>query len=182
MRDVLIIATMCVAALAIGAWLYFYGPTEFRNVPPPQGEQHAANASSDSNDAVDVPFSVIESGNNAANVSTRKNYAARDTDAFAKLWTLTYGKNAPPLPSIDFDTEYVIGVFAGEQSTGGYAIAVSSVTDHGTASRTVSVTVTKPGTDCVNTQALTSPYQIIRVPVSIASLTREDRTVEKSCN
>ncbi len=127
-----------------------------------------------------VPFDDLDVGTHAAGVAVRKNYAAYSKEGLEKIWKIAHGTDGPPLPKVDFSKEYVIGIFAGQKSTGGNSIAVASVTDVGNV-RTVTVALTKPGAGCMVTQSLTNPYQIVTVPFSDATLTHSDTEVITSC-
>jgi hypothetical protein len=173
MKDVLIIGGICVAAIAIGAGLYVYGPDEFRTLPEPDAGTASATPSPEAiNVPQDISFAVLDEGQNAADMPTRKNYVVGSDTYLKWLWTTAYGADAPDMPGINFDEEYVIGVFAGEQSSGGHGIRVISVTDADTV-RMVKIEVTRPGAGCVVTDAITSPYQLIRLPASSLPLEKE---------
>lgn len=172
---------MCLAALGIGVWLYFYGPISVstneqaavtESVPQASAEEKAPESK-------DVSFTVIGHGKNATEVTARKNYAIYTKTEYARIWKLT--GSTEKMPTIDFNKAYVIAVFAGTRTTGGYAISVDSVEDTGD-SRHVFVLIEKPGVGCITTQALTSPYQFIRVPFSSASLGHTDIEKEIPCN
>ncbi len=176
MRHILIVLSICVVAIIMGILLYVYGPSELREVPVQSG---ASAISADA--AADVPFSVLVSGTSAVAQPERKNFAVYGEEDFQRLWEQAYGEEAPVLPSVNFEEEYVIGVFAGERSSGGYAIAVSRVTDEN-AVRTVTIALTTPGPSCAVTQALTSPFQFVTVPLSDRTLARVDQELEASCD
>ncbi len=180
MRDLLIIAGMCIAATAVGAWLYLYGPAEFMKesaeTPAPVVQEVAAEVEAPK--ATDVPFTVIGHGSKAASVTERKNYAVYTKEEYARIWKLT--GSTEKMPTIDFTKAYVVAVFAGSRTTGGYAISVDKVLDTQDA-RSVHVLIEKPGVGCITTQSLTSPYQIIRVPFSGASLSHTDTEQEVPC-
>lgn len=169
---------MSTAAILIGAALYVYGPSELRETPIL--EETEASAIGANAVLEDVSFEVLAEGVNSASISERKNYAVYTEADFARLWGMAYGDDAPALPEIDFNRMYVIGVFAGEQSSGGHGINVSRVTDEG-GTRTIAITLTAPGAGCVTTQALTSPFQLITVPTSSATLARTEQTVTTAC-
>ncbi len=174
----LIVLGAAVASIAVGTGLYYFGPEEFRTVPASQtSEASALSADATTN----VPFSVIAEGANAANVSARKNYAVYDQEEFARLWAMAYGEDGPAMPAVDFDKDYVIGVFAGEKATGGYDIAVDKVTDENGV-RAISIVLTTPGSACMTTQALTSPFELVTVPFSSRELTRTETQVEGACS
>lgn len=178
MRDLLIIITMCVAAVAVGTWLYFYVPSKDLR-PAATSEIEEVQAQAQSLEASAVSFTELARGTTAKDVVVRKNYAVYSADEFAKLWKQT--GSSEKVPTVDFTNEYVIAVFAGTKATGGYGIEVSAVTDSGEA-RSVALRVTEPGTSCVVTQAQTSPYQIILVPHSDSSLSHTDTTTVKDCS
>jgi len=176
MRHMFIVLGVATAFILTGATLYYYGPSELR-----EGQQVVnVEASALGADASEViPFEVIVEGMNAVEVSSRKNYAVYDEQEFARLWRMAMGDESE-MPKVDFERDYVIGVFAGEKMSGGYGIKVANVTDN-TAVRTVAMTLSKPGTGCVATQALTSPFQIISVPFSDREHARSDTEVEAAC-
>jgi hypothetical protein len=86
----------------------------------------------------------------------------------------TYTSATPEL--IDFTNARVLLVDMGQRNTGGYAIAVTSVdvfNDYVTAN----VVLTKPGTNCMVTQALTNPYQFVVIPTTKEVLISESIVV-----
>lgn len=70
--------------------------------------------------------------------------------------------SAAPTP-VDFTSGRVLLVDMGRRNTGGYSIAVTSVTS-GTNSVTVNIQLTKPRENCITTQAITNPYQFVFIP------------------
>lgn len=65
-------------------------------------------------------------------------------------------------PSVDFNQSIVIGAYLGTQSTGGYSIAVETV--NVTESYVeVNVKSTAPGSTCITSQSLTSPFQFVAI-------------------
>lgn len=166
-RDVLIIGIACVAAIVVGAILFFFAPAKPALAP--------------AGSATEVPIAVLKEGASAAEMTERKNYRVQDRQQLAAVWAFAYGAEAPPLPSIDFDRHEVLAVFDGQQPTGGYAVMVSKVVDEPDA-RAVTVTHLAPGEGCVTTQALTNPFQIVRVPRSEKDIERQDQTLEVSCD
>ena len=180
-RNLLIVGGSALAAVLIGSGLYLY----YAETGLPNTELSMANPASSTDTTPEpspsVSFRVLDSGTQATNAPARKNYAAYSKDGFEKLWTMAHGSSGAPIPEIDFSTEYAIGVFAGQRPTGGYAIEVASVTDEDVV-RTVNVLLTKPGTNCMVTEAFTSPYQIIVVPLSAAALAHTDAEAAAPCN
>lgn len=180
-KEFVIMTGSALAIVLIGAGLYSYTmmPTTF--LASTRDSVQATSVTPVPVQAHIVTFRVLESGTHAAGVSVRKNYAAYTGDAFKKIWDLAHDSDGTPQPKVDFSKEYVIGVFAGQEPTGGYAIAVDSVTDTEEA-RTVAVTLTAPGSGCIVTESLTNPYQLIVVPMSDATLAHQDSEVSQPCN
>lgn len=182
MRDLLIITLMCLAALTIGAWLYFYGPiASFAPSKPATVavEQQASASTAAATPPVDVTFTVIAHGANASKQLVRKNFAIYSKDEYERIWKLT--GSTEKMPTIDFTKAYVVAVFLGEKPTGGYSVSVEKITDSSDI-RTVSVRTEKPGEGCVTTEALTSPYQFIRVLLSGATLASINSEKVVPCN
>lgn len=164
---------VAIVGILIGGGLYYmenqpsqisYAPTSFL---PPSSEH-------------DISFRVLDTGTIAADAAGRKNYAAYSQSSLLKLWAMAHGTDGTVPPPVDFATEYVVGVFAGQRPTGGYSIAVTNVTDLSD-TRTISVTLTKPGAGCITNQMVTSPYQIIAVPESSAALAHTDTETSTPC-
>lgn len=67
------------------------------------------------------------------------------------------------LPRVNFQKKMIVGVFQGKKPSGGYSVYVNKVckTDQGTEVRVVKE---KPGNDCIVTQNLTSPYELVILP------------------
>lgn len=177
MRDMLIVLVACIAAILVGAGLYYYGPDEFREIPVV--ESTSGENPAEAIEVAEVAFAVIGEGTTAVDAPERKNIAVYGEEEFARIWSMAYGTDAPPRPSIDFDTQYVIGVFSGTRATGGHAVSVTSVIDG--SKRTVAVELTAPVSGCLVSQALTSPFELISVPSTELELESVERLVETPC-
>lgn len=125
---------------------------------------------------VAVPFATLAQGSQS-NILARTNYLITSSDELTELWKIIDA--ATPPPEIDFEKNAVIAVFAGQQPTAGYAIAVSKVVDSG--SRTVSVTLTKPDNTCMVGQVLTAPYEVAVVPATTLPFAHEDASITTAC-
>ena len=70
-------------------------------------------------------------------------------------------------PAVDFRSETVVAIFAGQKPTGGYSVRVEKVTDESTAGQpsraTVHHQVIAPPAGAMLIQVLTYPYVVIRV-------------------
>lgn len=81
-----------------------------------------------------------------------------------------YSADTPQV--IDFEENRVMLVDMGQRNTGGYGVAVESVVD---ASDHVVVTIVSrvPGQGCMVTQALTNPYEFIKIATNKEVLIQE---------
>lgn len=167
MRDILIILLMCVAAIAVGLFLFLHGPSSVTGTP-----DDIAPTVTVAVEETPVPFTVLDAGPYAANVTERKNVATRDEQAFVQLWGMVYN-DTEGMPAIDFSKEYVIGVFTGHRTLSGHSIEITSITDRDGV-RTVATTLIVPGKDCTEESPLAGPYELVAVPIS----TNEHRAVD----
>jgi len=146
MKDTLFIGGLCLVIVVVGAALYFFEP------------EHGDTRTEGS-----VRFSVLTEGETAVNVDREANYRITSQKELEELWGLVYGTERPHMPHVDFDHEEVLAVFDGTHSSGGYEISVKEVIDDGL-TRTVYITHTRPGEECVTASAITSPYEIVTLP------------------
>jgi hypothetical protein len=111
----------------------------------------------------------------------RKNFVLRNAEDLERLWgDLYFGKqDAPPLPSVDFSSEYVLVAFQGEQPTTGYSISISSIKDT-SSRRVITFALEKPKPGCVTASAITAPYFILAYPKSDLPFEKIER-VEETC-
>jgi hypothetical protein len=176
MRDGFVIFVLLLAAVIIGAWLLYYAPPSISAFPHPTvvyaPSKPAAQAA-----AVIVPFTELASGP-VSNAKNQKNYAVLAKEDFADVWAAT-GKT-PPAPAVDFSKQNVIAVFAGTKPTGGYAIKIEKVTDTADA-RVISIVMTEPSKNCVTSDVVTSPFEVVAVPASTLPPEKDVRVVTDNC-
>ncbi|MCR4333928.1 MAG: hypothetical protein NUV60_02885 [Patescibacteria group bacterium] len=164
-RDTHIIIGLALVALAIG--VFFLArfrtasdtPSAVANIQP---------------SAVIVPFTKIVSGEKST-VTERVNYLITSSDELTKLWKMVDATGTPP--TVDFNTQNVIAVFAGKESTS--SIAVAKIED--TNARVVSVTLTKPDGACATELTAPAPYEIVVVAVTTLPLAHEDLAATAGC-
>ncbi|GMA16457.1 protease complex subunit PrcB family protein [Deinococcus metallilatus] len=110
-----------------------------------------------------VTFTELASGSNA-NASTSAVQVATTQAAVNALYNLAYGRQTgvPNVPGLT-GGETVVGVFLGQRPTGGYGVQVTGASAQGGV-LTLTVAITAPGPGSITTQALTSPWTIVRVP------------------
>jgi len=126
--------------------------------------------------AVTVPFTALAEGSRSE-VTSRVNYLIDTQEELARLWDLL--QEAPPIPTVDFNTKVVAAVFAGEVPTAGYDIAVTEVEDAD--DRVVRIELVKPNESCVLAQSVTAPYQVIELPKTSLPFTHADTWTTKPC-
>ena len=105
----------------------------------------------------------------------------QDSNGLRAAWaTLFEGipGNAPP--TVDFASETVIVLALGQRPSGGYTVRFDGVARTGNAA-VVRYTATSPGRECMTTQMMTSPVDVVRVPRLGASVRFERRDVTAAC-
>lgn len=83
-----------------------------------------------------------------------------------KEWQKLWERHAPPgssAPSVDFATQVVVGIFAGERPTAGYQVQIVNVELERTRIN-VTYEVKTPQKDALVAQILTQPFHLIRLP------------------
>ncbi|WP_216329627.1 protease complex subunit PrcB family protein [Deinococcus aestuarii] len=110
-----------------------------------------------------VTLTELASGTNAA-VTAPAVQVATTQSALTALYNLAYGRQTgvPAAPSLGAGST-AVGLFLGQQSTGGYGVRVVGASgQNGVLTLTAEVRSPSPG--AITTQALTSPWTIVRVP------------------
>jgi hypothetical protein len=85
----------------------------------------------------------------------------RDASDFRSVWRQAGRRGEAP--EIDFERDMIAVVFMGERRTGGYSIRVDGA-ERSNDGLVLQVLMREPGPDCMTTQALTQPWQIVRLP------------------
>ncbi|WP_102126593.1 protease complex subunit PrcB family protein [Deinococcus planocerae] len=110
-----------------------------------------------------VTFTELASGTNAA-ATTPAVQVATTQSALSALYNLAYGRQTgvPAAPSLGAGGT-AVGVFLGQRPTGGYGVRVVGASSQNGV-LTLTAEVRSPGEGSITTQALTSPWTIVRVP------------------
>ncbi|NOX75295.1 MAG: protease complex subunit PrcB family protein [Gammaproteobacteria bacterium] len=82
--------------------------------------------------------------------------------------------------TVDFSSRRVALLSMGGRSSGGYEIATDRIEDHGDF-MTLKILLTKPGSGCVTTGVITSPYEFVEIE-STKELVIEERVVVVECS
>ncbi|SEJ62965.1 PrcB C-terminal [Deinococcus reticulitermitis] len=115
-----------------------------------------------------VNFSEVASGTNA-NTAAAGVLLARTASEARALYATAYGRQTGiPTPPALAAGETLVGVFMGQRPTGGYSVRVTGATGQGS-TLALRVQVNAPGPGAITTQALTSPWTIVRVSGSFSA-------------
>lgn len=170
MQNKFIIIGVAVVVVVISVLVFFSGSDNVSNSQPSLANNTTVAVTA-------VPFTKLVQGAHSR-IAMRANFLVTSSTQLNELWKMIDATSTPP--AIDFKTNAVIAVFAGEQPTAGYAISVSKVGDAD--ARRVSITLTRPGSNCMTGQVRTAPYEIAVVPVTSLSLTHEDIQIIADCS
>jgi hypothetical protein len=85
----------------------------------------------------------------------------RDAAAWEALWA--EHTHIATLPSVDFDTEMVVGIFLGMRPSAGHDVAITGARVAGDV-LIVSYIERSPAPGMMSAQMLTAPYHLVRVP------------------
>lgn len=137
---------------------------------------------SSSKERTPIYFTVIANGSNSG-YTKKDRIAIRNKQDFQEMWNNLYinYSEKPPLPDVDFNKSIVIGVFFGEYTNGGGAISVKSVEEYDTMIM-VKVEEITPGHNCVTTDVMTQPYQIIQIPKVSLPINYTTANTVRNCN
>lgn len=107
-------------------------------------------------------FTEVARGTNAT-VTTATVKAAVTTAQLGEIYRLAYGNQTPIPTPAPLSGETAVAVFMGQRTSGGYSISVERVAASGS---TLNVTVRfkAPEAGMLTTQALTSPWVLVKVP------------------
>lgn len=112
----------------------------------------------------ELVWEVIAQGSQAA-PAEQASYQLITNDAqLTEAWSRAYGTrlDLPPLPDVDFRREAILAVFQATKPTGGYGIEIQSISVQ---QRDIYVDVREitPAPGSITTQALTTPWVLVRV-------------------
>ena len=139
-----------------------------------------------------VNFESVVKGVNS-NFGERVLYTINTEEEWGRLWNSMHAvmkpeasrtagsiNPVPELPKIDFEKEMLVIAFQGMQSTGGHAIEVTNIEKK---DNVVGVTVkeTSLGKECFTTQAITSPFHIVKIGKTDAKFEYDIKYEKRDC-
>jgi hypothetical protein len=109
-----------------------------------------------------VPSGVVTVAQGAySGIEERTENLIRTASDWQALWKAHRGSG--PAPPVDFAKETIAAVFLGTRPTGGYSIEIVRARRDGTA-LVLEYVERRPAADSIVTQALTSPFHIVKLP------------------
>lgn len=124
----------------------------------------------------ELPVTPLAQGQYSQQIEQRFEWIT-GSDAFASHWQELHSGG---VPAVDFEHDGVIAAYMGERTTGGHAVRVERVTCRDEELR-VEIVLQVPGPECLTTQALTQPYQLVLVPRVAPRAVFSARTVVIPC-
>jgi hypothetical protein len=114
-----------------------------------------------------------------ARIEDARREVIRDAVTWTQFWNQLGADGAQPV--IDFRRELLIGVTQGRQPHGGIEVAVERVI-RSAGALTIGVVERSPGPDCMTTEVITHPAQVVAVPADgVKSWTFVERKEIRSC-
>ncbi|MCB0410136.1 MAG: protease complex subunit PrcB family protein [Flavobacteriales bacterium] len=84
---------------------------------------------------------------------------------FKEIWTQAMSRfhDKPEIPAIDFEKNQVLLIALGVKNNGGYKLQMDKVVENKN-SIVVNYFENKPGANCMTTQAIVFPFELIEIP------------------
>jgi len=111
-----------------------------------------------------IPLTTIQKGN-FSGIREPLQVTVRTQDAWESLWKKHTSIQRPPspLPEVNFTTEMVVGIFAGEKTTGGYETEITRA-ELKDSTLYVYYVEKAPMAGGMTIQALTQPFHLAKLP------------------
>lgn len=116
-------------------------------------------------EAKEIKFKTVSGGIlYSCGVEKQINYIITNEKDWQNLWNKTFphDKEKPRLPKINFSKETVIAVYMGRCGSGGYGIGIYKIIE--TKNIEIFVEIYFPAEGSMVSQAITYPYDIIKIP------------------
>jgi len=111
-----------------------------------------------------LAWETVAAGNQATGVDDRRFQLITDRQQLTSIWAQAHATQLQPpsTPRVDFSRETLIAIFLGQQRSGGYGVEVVRVSEEG-GELYLDVRFTEPAAGAITSQALTSPWTLVRV-------------------
>jgi hypothetical protein len=112
----------------------------------------------------EVVWEIMGRGQQASGFGEQSFFLVSNEDSLRNLWNRAHGAQlqVPPVPEVDFGRETVVALFMGGRPTGGYGLEVEALT-LAEGGLFLDVRFLEPAPGAITTQALTSPWVMVRV-------------------
>ncbi|MBX3144055.1 MAG: protease complex subunit PrcB family protein [Trueperaceae bacterium] len=109
-------------------------------------------------------WETVASGNQATSIREARYQMIQTRDQLISLWAAAHSAQLqqPALPEVFLERETIVGIFLGQRSSGGYSVSVVDVVEE-RGDLYIDVRLTVPGRGDFTTQALTSPWTLVKV-------------------
>jgi uncharacterized membrane protein len=108
-----------------------------------------------------IPLRTIARGDGSRIVESRRTIV-RSAVEWQALWAAHAGPGSLP-PPVDFGSDYVAAVFAGERPTPGFQIEISATPDDGQ-SPALRIDECGPGAGTIAAQMIVTPFHLVAIP------------------
>lgn len=119
----------------------------------------------------EVPFQIVDRGVNSGS-SEEGVKVLRTSRAFEESMESILGseKTQRLLKQVDWDTEQIVLIFAGEKPTGGFSVDVRRIVAVDRQRLEIEAKLKKPAPGQMVTMALTTPYTMLKMRKEVASI------------
>jgi hypothetical protein len=128
-----------------------------------QEEKKDEKKDEEEKEEVIVNYEVIQQGTYSGKKDTVAQVIATQKD-WEQLWKqhVSVLVPQPPVPEIDFDTDVIVVIFAGEKKSGGYAAVIKDVSAE-LDDIVINYKLTEPQPGSFTIQAITQPYVMLKM-------------------
>jgi len=97
-------------------------------------------------------------------IESAENHLIKSQEDWQEIWDRAQAYRMPPpeLPDVDFEKEQVIACFMGSQYSGGHYLEIADIQAQNDELKVV-VNAIYPGKNCIVTQAITSPFVMVKI-------------------
>src|SRR5438105_2893263 len=122
----------------------------------------SCSSSGSGSETTDLKFEIIKEGVISGFTDEKLMVIDNNTD-YQKIMSIVYYNldQMPIIPEVDFTKNTLILAAIGTKKTGGYSISIDNIKSNGSVA--INVTEISPGKNCVLTELVISPYQIVKV-------------------
>jgi hypothetical protein len=135
----------------------------FLSFPVNAQEEKDSDQKEEEEEEVIVNYEIVQQGTYSGKRDTIAKLIATQAE-WEQLWKqhVSVLVPQPPVPQIDFETEVVVAIFAGEKKSGGYAVVIKDVSAE-VNDVVVTYRFTEPQPGSFTIQVITQPYVILKM-------------------